>query len=104
MLSAGCTRESGCGDLFGLGGLSAPMPTLVGLGGPISDRVTLPGTPQPMPTPSGGGMDTGATIAAFVIGGVILAATIGLGALYNSWAYGDWTCIVKNCVQSSTKR
>lgn len=96
MLSAGCVREAGCGDLFGLagmGGLSAPLPTLVG---PISDRITLPGTPQPMPT--------GATVAAFVIAGVVLAATIGLGALYNSWAYGDWTCIVKNCVQSSTKR
>ncbi len=33
-----------------------------------------------------------------------LGGMLWLGAKYNKWAYGDWTCMFKNCVQTSQKR
>lgn len=43
--------------------------------------------------------------------GVIVAGTLGVialaavvGVFYNKWAYGDWTCMFKQCMQTSSKR
>lgn len=30
---------------------------------------------------------------------VVVLGALALLPLYNHWAYNDWTCVVKNCVQ-----
>ena len=59
----------------------------------------------PLPTLSGFG-DAETTSAVAVGVGVVglLALTVVVGVFYNKWAYDDWTCMFKNCVQTSTKR
>lgn len=49
-----------------------------------------------------------ATSSASTVGAVgavaVVGILVGIGVLYNRWAYGDWTCMLKNCTQTSTKR
>jgi hypothetical protein len=57
--------------------VQAQTPTLVGAGGATAEVV--------------------GTVA-------LIGLMIGVGVLYNRWAYDDWTCMFKNCMQTSTKR
>jgi hypothetical protein len=61
----------------------------------------VPGMPAPPDHPP---LSTGQTVLAvgLAVGG--LAALFAIGAYYNKWAYGDWTCMFKACTQTSTKR
>ena len=54
-----------------------------------------PGYPQSQPE----------ITALTVAGGIaFIGLLFGVGYLYNKWAYDDWTCMFKNCMQTSTKR
>lgn len=40
-----------------------------------------------------------------IVGGIAFVGLLfGVGYLYNRWAYDDWTCMFKQCMQTSTKR
>ena len=60
---------------------------------------------MPAFTPMPAFTQSGTSDALVVVGTIVgIAALVGIGVLYNRWAYGDWTCMFKTCVQSSTKR
>jgi hypothetical protein len=52
------------------------------------------------PTLVGPGAATAEVVGTVALIGLI----VGIGVLYNRWAYDDWTCMFKNCMQTSTKR
>jgi hypothetical protein len=75
------------------------------LSGIFGDDLPLPGAPIPMPTTPGGSANSEIPVALVVAGtAALIAGTVAIGFFYNRWAYGDWTCMFKACVQSSTKR
>lgn len=42
--------------------------------------------------------------SAAIVGGLLIAvAILGIVLVYNQWAYGDWTCVIKTCVQVGSK-
>ena len=85
--------------LHGLSGTDIGM-----LAAGVLPDTPIPGLPPIAPAPDHPPMTTGETVLAvgLVVGG--LAALGVLAGFYNRWAYGDWTCMFKACVQSSQKR
>jgi hypothetical protein len=43
-------------------------------------------------------------LLAGIIVGAFMLVLLGIASLWAQWAYGDWTCAVKQCVQVSEKK
>ena len=35
---------------------------------------------------------------------ILIVGVLALSPVYNQWAYGDWTCMFKHCVQVKDRK
>jgi len=60
-------------------------------------------SPDPDPQPTQTAPAVPSTLA--IVGSIaLIGGLLVISGIYNQWAYDDWTCMLKNCVQTSSKR